>query len=98
MCPFSYSQNTHNIERDWRFAKNKAAQVFDVWMLRNPSGRVFYCDLTARYISDDGVVNKAKPLFVEYCDLTIKDGHMVEESTVAESVPTLIPEYLGLTV
>ena len=80
------------------FSKKGVAQTFNVWMSRNPSGRAFYGDLTGGYTGDDGVVNDAVPLFVEYCYLTVKDGHMVEDNTIAESVPTLIPEYLDLTI
>ena len=79
-------------------SKNRAAQAFEVWMSRNPSGRAFYCDLTSGYTRDDGVFGEAVPLFVEYCNLTDKCGHMVGDSTVAESDPTLILEYLDLTV
>ena len=90
------TQSTCDIECDQRIAKNREAQAFDVWMSRNPSGRAFYCDLTDGHIGDDSVVNEAEPLFVEYCNLTVKDGHMVEDGTVAESVLTFIPEHLTL--
>ena len=92
------SQSTCDIERDWCFAKKGAAQTFDVWMPRNPSRGAFYCDLTSGYIGDEGVLNEDVFLFFEYYDLTIRDGHMVEDNTVVESVPTLIPDYLDLTV
>ena len=65
-------------------------------MSQNPSRRAFYCDLTSGYTGDDGVVNEAVPLFVEYYNLTIRDEHMVEEKIVGESVLMLIPEYFDL--
>ena len=41
---------------------------------------------------------KLSLLFVKYCNIIVKDGHMVEDNTIAESVLTLIPEYLDLAV
>ena len=66
-------------------------------MFSNRSRRAFYCDLTGGYTGDDGVVNEAVLLFVEYCNLTVRDGHMVEDNTVGKSVLTLISEYFNLT-
>ena len=37
----------------------------------------------AQAFDDDGVDNETEPLFVDYCNLTIKDEHMVEDVTVA---------------
>ena len=59
--------------------------------------KALYCDLTNGYTGDDGVINEATPLFVEYCDLTVRDEYMVENNIVGESIPTLIPKYFDLT-
>ena len=65
-------------------------------MSLNPTGSTFYCDLTGGYAGADGVVNVADPFYVEYIDLTVDDGYMVDNNSVDKTIPVVIPEYFVL--
>ena len=77
-------QITCNIERDWCFAKNDAAQEFGIWMSRNSTGSILYCDLTGSYTGADGVVNEVNPFYFEYNDLTVDDRYMVDTTALTK--------------